>query len=84
MGHLLRYIIKIEMNHIKLFENFGEDLDPHQEALNIKEDILGERTPEELMGMTLKDAIETVETYGHSGEIAKEIAYLLWKECEGA
>ena len=51
------------------------------EASNILDDLLGERDMEELHGMSIEDALDTVETYGHSGSKAKKIAQELYSLC---
>jgi hypothetical protein len=53
------------------------------EAQNIYEDIVEERGQDEIQGMSKEDALETVKCYGHEGEIAQEIANLLWAIAEG-
>jgi hypothetical protein len=52
-----------------------------QEAEDILDDILGERDMEEIHGMSMEDALDTVEAYGHSGSKAKKIAKELWSLC---
>ena len=49
-------------------------INPQEEAQNILSDILEERDREEIALMTMKEAIETVECYGHEGDLLKEIA----------
>ena len=73
------------MKHIKLFEAFMNEaaIDPEQEAQDILDDILSERDPEELATMTMEDALETVEAYGHTGQDAKNIAAALHAIAEG-
>ena len=53
------------------------------EASNILDDLLDERDGdmEELHGMSMEDALDTVETYGHSGSKAKKIAQELYSLC---
>lgn len=53
------------------------------EASNILDDLLDERggDMEELHGMSIEDALDTVETYGHSGSKAKKIAQELYSLC---
>ena len=51
------------------------------EASNILDDLLGERDMEEIHGMSIEDALDTVETYGHSGSKAKKIAQELYSLC---
>ena len=58
-------------------------LNNKKEAQNILEDILDERSPEELRGMTLDDAMETVEAYGYEGDQCKSIAKILHNLAEG-
>ena len=50
-------------------------------AESILDDLLGERDMEELHGMSIEDATDTVETYGHSGSKAKKIAQELVTLC---
>jgi hypothetical protein len=64
------------MEHVKLFEDYGKKY-PEQEARDILDDILQERDPEELYGMTIEDALDTVLSYGHTGEEANIIANIL-------
>jgi hypothetical protein len=73
------------MKYIKLFEAFVNEsaIDPEQEAQDILDDILSERDPEELATMTMEDALETVEAYGHTGQDAKNIAAALHAIAEG-
>lgn len=72
------------MKSIKNFNEFlNESIDPKQEALNILDDIMQERDPEEIQGMTEEDALETVMAYGHEGKLAKKIARILHSEAEG-
>jgi len=54
-----------------------------QEAESILNDLLDERggDMEELHGMSMEDALDTVETYGHSGSKAKKIAQELVSMC---
>ena len=52
-----------------------------EEASNILDDLLGERDMEELHGMSIEDALDTVKTYGHSGTKAKKIAEELFGMC---
>jgi uncharacterized protein with PIN domain len=56
------------------------------EASNILDDLLDERggDMEELHGMSIEDALDTVETYGHSGAKAKKIAKELFGMCNEA
>lgn len=62
-------------NNPLLKESFmGPDTDVYEEAQNILDDILSERDPMEIAGMTFEDALDTVETYGHSGPKAHAIA----------
>jgi hypothetical protein len=56
---------------------------PEEEAQKILEDILEERSPEELHTMSIKDAIETVEAYGHKGDQCQTIAQILHNLAEG-
>lgn len=53
------------------------------EAENILQDLLDERggDMEELHGMEMEDALDTVETYGHKGSKAKKIAKELYSLC---
>ena len=53
------------------------------EASNILDDLLDERggDMEELHGMSIEDALETVKSYGHSGAKAKKIAEELFGMC---
>ena len=53
------------------------------EASNILDDLLDERggDMEELHGMSIEDALDTVKTYGHTGSKAKKIAEELWGMC---
>ena len=44
------------------------------EAESILNDLLDERDMDELHGMSMEDALDTVEAYGHSGSKAKKIA----------
>jgi hypothetical protein len=54
-----------------------------EEAESILNDLLDERggDMEELHGMSMEDALDTVETYGHSGSKAKKIAQELCAMC---
>jgi hypothetical protein len=52
----------------------GPDTDVYEEAQNILDDILSERDWMEIADMSFEDALDTVETYGHSGPKAQEIA----------
>ena len=54
-----------------------------QEAESILNDLLDERggDMDELQGMSMEDALDTVETYGHSGSKAKKIAQELVSMC---
>jgi hypothetical protein len=54
-----------------------------EEASNILDDLLDERggDMEELHGMSIEDAMDTVKTYGHKGAKAKKIAEELWGMC---
>jgi hypothetical protein len=72
------------MKHVKLFENWlNEGNTPQEEAQNILDDILQEREPDELQGMTMEDAMETVKGYNHTGKEAEEIAKILHSLAEG-
>ena len=53
------------------------------EAENILQDLLDERGGDmgELHGMSMEDALDTVETYGHKGSKAKKIAKELFSMC---
>lgn len=53
------------------------------EAENILDDLLDERggDMEELHGMEMEDALDTVEAYGHKGSKAKKIAKELYSLC---
>jgi hypothetical protein len=53
------------------------------EAESILNDLLDERggDMEELHGMSMEDALDTVEAYGHSGSKAKKIAHELFSLC---
>ncbi len=51
------------------------------EAADILDDLLGERDMDELHGMSMEDALDTVEAYGHSGSKAKKIAKELYSLC---
>ena len=57
-----------------------------EEAESILNDLLDERggDMEELHGMSMEDALDTVETYGHSGSKAKKIAQELCAMCNEA
>jgi cytochrome P450 len=70
------------MEHIKLFEDFNQKT-PEQEAQDILDDILQEREPEELYGMTEQDALDTVLAYGHTEEEANTIANILHTLAQG-
>ena len=54
-----------------------------EEAQKILEDILEERSPEELHAMSMGDAIETVEAYGYKGDQCQTIAQILHNLAEG-
>ena len=72
------------MKHVKLFENWlNEGKTPQEEAQNILDDILQEREPDELQGMTMEDAMETVKGYNHTVKEAEEIAKILHSLAEG-
>lgn len=73
------------MKYVKLFENFLKEglIDPEQEAQGILDDLMQERDPEELQAMSMEDALETVEAYGHTGENVKKIATALIALAEG-
>lgn len=57
-----------------------------EEAESILNDLLDERggDMEELHGMSMEDALDTVEAYGHSGSKAKKIAQELCSMCNEA
>lgn len=52
----------------------GPNTDVYEEAQNILDDILSERDWMEIADMTIEDALDTVEAYGHSGPKAQAIA----------
>ncbi len=52
-----------------------------KEAEAILDDLLDERDMDELHGMSMEDALDTVDAYGHSGSKAKKIAKELWSLC---
>jgi len=54
-----------------------------EEAQNILDDILNERSPVELHRMSIDDAIETVEAYGYKGDQCQTIAQILHNLAEG-
>ena len=73
-----------------IYESFQEFVDyklneskESDEASNILDDLLDERggDMEELHGMSIEDAMDTVETYGHKGAKAKKIAEFLFGYC---
>ena len=66
------------------FEDFIEESVVNEsEAENILQDLLDERGGDmgELHGMSMEDALDTVETYGHKGSKAKKIAKELFSMC---
>jgi hypothetical protein len=52
-----------------------------QEAEAILDDLLGERDMDELHGMSMEDATDTVSSYGHKGSKLKKIAQELYSLC---
>ena len=64
-------------------ENKLNESKESDEASNILDDLLDERggDMEELHGMSIEDAMDTVETYGHKGAKAKKIAEFLFGYC---
>lgn len=74
------------MNHLQTFDQHLNEssFDPQEIAQGILDDILQERGPEELQGMTEDVALETVEAYGYTGEEAEEITRILLNLAEGA
>lgn len=72
------------MKNIRSFHFFlNESISPAEEAQNILDDLLEERSPEELQAMTIEDALETVEAYGYEGEELAQIAEMLHRLAEG-
>ena len=63
--------------------NVAESVVNESEAENILNDLLDERGGDmgELHGMSMEDALDTVETYGHKGSKAKKIAKELVSMC---
>ena len=71
--------------HIKSLKELGikESAVTESEAVNILNDLLDERGGDmgELHGMSIEDAQDTVEAYGHKGSKAKKIAQELHSLC---
>ena len=67
----------------ELFSMCNESVVNESEAENILQDLLDERGGDmgELHGMSMEDALDTVETYGHKGSKAKKIAKELFSMC---
>lgn len=68
-----------------IYESFGSFVESlnESEAENILNDLLDERggEMEELHGMSIEDALDTVDAYGHKGSKAKKIAKELVSLC---
>jgi len=73
------------MKHLSDFENFLNEgkVNPQEEAQKILDDILIEREPEEIHGMTMEDVLETVKSRNFKGSEAQEIAKYLHTLAEG-
>ena len=63
---------------VEYLEEFSESVVTEgkeaDEAESILSDLLGERDMDELRGMSMEDALDTVGAYGHKGSKAKKIA----------
>ena len=79
-----------DMNTKFIYESFADfvanklnESEESDEASNILDDLLDERggDMEELHGMSIEDAMDTVEAYGHKGAKAKKIAEFLFGYC---
>lgn len=73
------------MKNISNFNDFINEssINAEEEAQAILDDILAEREPDEVQTMSMEDAMETVEAYGHEGKLAKKIAKILHSLAEG-
>lgn len=73
--------MKKQLNEVKKLQKIAgilkENMEAEQLAGEIYDDISMEYDASELASMSEEDAISTVEAYGHSGPMAREIAMAL-------